>query len=66
MSYRLLLHKSVSKFLESRPLKQRHELKKKLELLKEHPFPNEELDIKMMQGYENLYRLRIGQFRFIY
>jgi mRNA interferase RelE/StbE len=66
MSYRLLLHKNVSKFLESRPVKQRQELKKKLELLKEDPFPNTELDIKIMQGYENLYRLHIGQYRFIY
>lgn len=66
MIYRLLLHKSVTKFLESRPVKQRQELKKKLELLKENPFPNTELDIKMMQGHENLYRLRIGQYRFIY
>jgi mRNA interferase RelE/StbE len=66
MNYRLLLHKSVTKFLESCPAKQRQELKKKLELLKENPFPNKELDIKMMQGYENLYRLRVGQYRFIY
>lgn len=66
MSYRLLLHKNVSKFLECRPAKQRQELKKKLERLKENPFPNMEQDIKVMQGYENLYRLRIGQYRFIY
>ncbi len=66
MSYRLLLHKSVSKFLESRPTKQRQALQTQLELLKENPFPNAALDIKTMQGYENLYRLRIGQYRFIY
>lgn len=66
MIYRLLLHKNVTKFLESHPVKQRQELKKKLELLKANPFPNTELDIKAMQGYEDLYRLRVGQYRFIY
>lgn len=66
MSYRLLLHKSVIKFLESRPNKQRQELKEKIELLKDNPFQNKVLDIKSMQGYENIYRLRVGQYRFIY
>jgi len=66
MSYRLLLHKSVTKFLEKRPAKQRQELKCKLELLREAPYANEQLDIKPMQGYVDLYRLRVGQYRFVY
>jgi mRNA interferase RelE/StbE len=66
MSYRLLLHKSVTKFLEKCPDKQRQDIKQKLELLKQNPYANEQLDIKPMQGYENLYRLRIGQYRLVY
>lgn len=66
MSYRLLLHKSVTKFLERCPDKQRQDIKQKLELLKQNPYTNAQLDIKSMQGYESLYRLRIGQYRLVY
>lgn len=66
MSYRLLLHKSVTRFIEKCPAKQRQELKQKLELLKQNPYNNTQLDIKIMQGYDGLYRLRIGQYRLIY
>jgi mRNA interferase RelE/StbE len=66
MSYRLLLHKSVTKFLEKCRPKQREEIRKKLELLKHNPYDHEALDIKTLQGYEDLYRLRVGQYRLIY
>jgi mRNA interferase RelE/StbE len=66
MSYRLFLHKSVTKFLEKCPLKQKQEIKQKLELLKQNPYSNPQLDIKVMQGYEEVYRLRVGQYRLIY
>jgi mRNA interferase RelE/StbE len=66
MSYRLLLHKSVTKFLEKCPAKQRQDIKQKLESLKQNPYTNTQLDIKIIQGYEGLYRLRIGQYRLIY
>ncbi len=36
MSYRLLLHKNVTKFLEKCPVKQQQDIKKKLELLKQN------------------------------
>jgi len=62
----LLLHKSVTKFLEKCPSKQRQEIKQKLELLKQNPYSNSQLDIKIMQGYEEIYRLRVGQYRLIY
>ena len=66
MSYRLLLHKSVTKFLEKCPTKQKQEIKQKLELLKQNPYSHPQLDIKMMQGYQEVYRLRVGQYRLIY
>lgn len=66
MSYRLLLHKNVTQFLEKCPVKQKQQLKQKLELLKQNPHQNKQLDIKAMQGYECLYRLRVGQYRLIY
>jgi mRNA interferase RelE/StbE len=66
MSYRLLLHKSVTKFLNKLTEKQRQDIVAKLERLKENPFPNPQLDIKSMQGYDSVYRLRVGPYRFIY
>jgi len=65
MTYQLLLHKSVTKFLKKSPAKQRQVLKEKLEQLKQDPL-SRKLDIKLMQGYVDLYRLRVGQIRFIY
>jgi len=65
MSYRLLLHKSVTKFLTKCPAKQKRVLKEKLDQLKQNPL-NGALDIKSLHGYENLYRLRVGQVRLIY
>ncbi|MEN9847533.1 MAG: hypothetical protein RL368_273 [Pseudomonadota bacterium] len=64
MSYQLLLHKRVTKFIQKCLDKQL--ISQKLELLKQNPYVNPQLDIKIMQGYENLYRLRVGQYRFIY
>ncbi len=52
MSYRLLLHKNVTKFLEKCPVKQQQDIKKKLELLKQNPYSNIQLDIKIIQCYE--------------
>lgn len=66
MNYSLKLHKRVVKFLHKRPQKQREEIKQKLEQLQQNPYAHEQLDIKLLQGYENLYRLRIGQYRFVY
>ena len=63
MSYGLLLYKNVTKFIEKCPDKQRQDIKQKLELLKQNPYFSTQLDIKSMQGYESLYRLRIGQYR---
>lgn len=66
MTYRLLLHKNVTSFIAKRSDKQRQAIKQKLEMLKIDPYQNSELDIKAMKGYDNLFRLRIGQYRFIY
>lgn len=66
MSYRLLIHKSVSKFLEKCPTKQRQDIKEKLDLLKQNPSNHSQLDIKILHSYKDLYRLRIGQYRLIY
>ncbi|WP_176329757.1 hypothetical protein [Thioflexithrix psekupsensis] len=45
MSYRLLLHKTVTKFIQKCQEKQQQEIGKKFELLKENPYDHPQLDI---------------------
>ncbi len=66
MSYQLKLHKSVINFLENAPNKLRFRIISKLDLLKENPLHHALLDIKSMQGFDQTYRLRIGNYRLIY
>lgn len=46
--------------------KQKEMIKQKLTLLQSDPRNHSQLDIKIMQGYSDLYHLRIGQYRLIY
>ncbi len=66
MNYRLLLHKNASKFLEKCSPKQKEAVKEKLMLLQSDPYNHPQLDIKNLQGYNDVYRLRVGQHRLIY
>ncbi len=38
----------------------------KIDLLQDNPVNHPQLDIKMMQGVENMYRLSVGALRIIY
>ncbi len=65
MDYRLILKKSVIKFVEKRNLKDRENINSKLKILKNNPYPNSLLDIKKLAN-SSFYRLRINNYRFIY
>jgi len=56
-------HKRAVKFINSLPIKERQKIKVGINKMIETP---EICDIKAMEGYEDLYRLRIGQYRVIY
>ena len=66
MTYRLVLKKTVLKFLSSRTPKEKTLIKQKFELLRQTPTGGPGLDVKRLIHDEPLYRLRIGKFRFIY
>lgn len=66
MKYRLLMHKDASKFYDKCTQNQKDILSEKIDLLKENPFKHEKLDIKLLQGHQALYRLRVGRYRLIY
>lgn len=64
--YAIVLHKKVVKFINSRSLKERHQIKEKFLLLQENPFPSAVgIDSKKMQN-QHAFRLRIGTYRFLY
>lgn len=60
MKYRIEIDKKAVKFIEKQPLSQR---KRILSAIYKLPA---EGDIKAMQGYNNRYRLRVGDYRVIY
>ena len=66
MSYKLILHKKVIKFLQKRVPKEKNNIDSKLKLLTQNPYlNNENLDIKKLVNSE-FYRLRVNNYRFIY
>ena len=64
--YKIIPHKRVIKFINSRNPKDKQKIKEKLQQLQINPYPsNNETDTKKMINKIG-YRLRIGNYRFIY
>ena len=64
--YKIIPHKRVIKFINSRNPKDKKRIKEKFELLQQNPFPiNTTIDSKKLQNRDG-FRLRIGGYRFIY
>jgi len=64
--YKIIPHKRVIKFINSRTPKDKQKIKEKFQQLQQNPYPsNTEIDSKKMQN-KNGFRLRIGNYRFIY
>jgi mRNA interferase RelE/StbE len=63
--YEISIKKQVTKFLRKQPLWVSQKFEKALIMLKENPY-RRDLDIKKLRGFENDYRLRIGNYRFLY
>lgn len=63
MSYRVVIPKAVQKQLDSLPRKTRDRILERMVALKENPRPHGYVKLK---GYENEYRIRIGNYRVRY
>ena len=64
--YKIIPHKKVIKFINSRNPKEKQKIKEKFQQLQQNPYPsNTEIDTKKMQNKDG-FRLRIGGYRFIY
>ena len=67
MLYHIKLHKRVVKFIESRTPKEKKRIKEKFLQLQHNPYPsNPQSDVKRMQKSNYGYRLRVGDYRFLY
>jgi mRNA interferase RelE/StbE len=66
MSYEIELHKSVKKFLKKQDKSFLIRVDLVFEKLSQNPLNFKELDIKLLEGSSEDYRLRIGKYRFIY
>lgn len=60
MMYKIIIKKKAKKFIDKLPKNERLRVAKAIEAL-----PNGE-DIKKLKGYDNLMRLRVGDYRIIY
>jgi len=64
--YKIIPHKKVIKFINSRNPKDKQKIKEKFELLQNNPYPsNYNVDVKKMQSADG-FRLRVGNYRFLY
>ena len=64
--YKIILHKKVIKFINSRTPKEKKNIKSKFEQLQQNPYPsNSQIDLKKLQNRDG-FRLRVGNYRFIY
>ena len=63
MSYRVILPKPVQKQLNNLPQKIRSRLLAEIRLLGDNPRPD---GVKKLKGYEDTYRIRVGNYRVIY
>lgn len=65
--YRVLVHKKVEKFLDSKNDKFVLSFWDKIKILKKNPFDRStNLDVVPLEGKKNHYRLRMGKYRFLY
>jgi mRNA interferase RelE/StbE len=64
--YKIIPHKRVIKFINSRTPKEKQKIRVKFEELQKNPYPpHEKLDLRKLQNRYG-FRLRIGDYRFIY
>ena len=64
--YKIIYKKQVIKFIKKRSKKEKYKILEKLKLLRKNPYPNNmNLDIKKLQAKSG-FRLRIGDYRFLY
>lgn len=60
MSYRIVLKKRAKKFIDRLPMNEKRRVVSAIQRLPDGT------DIKLMKGHDDLYRLRVGEYRILY
>jgi len=63
MKYKLSIKKQALKSLQRLPLKEIEKINSKILILEKNPRPPSS---KKLKGYENIFRIRIGNYRIVY
>ena len=67
MTYKVIFERSVTKFLKNCDKNVKQSFVEKLEILLQDPFSAyRKLDVKSLVDEENMYRMRIWKYRFLY
>jgi len=66
MSYEIVIHPKVAKSIKKLLKSHRTNLSEFLDVLKDNPVPFRKFDIKKLKGYQDRYRVRLGDFRLTY
>jgi len=66
MNYRVCLHRNAAKFLNALDQETKNRLKEGLGKLKSDPLDNDVKKLKGTKGRQDLYRLRIGDYRAVF
>ena len=64
--FRITAKRRVLKVLGELDRERRKRFEEVFSILKKNPIPFRELDVVKLKGYENTYRIRIGDYRIIY
>ena len=64
--YRVKYHKQVVKFLQKHDKSTRHRIVDFFDTIKTNPKDFRGYDVKSMKGFDDKFRLRIGQFRVVF
>ncbi|MGQ4834391.1 MAG: type II toxin-antitoxin system RelE family toxin [Candidatus Asgardarchaeia archaeon] len=66
MSWKVLINKRIIKTISSFSKSNKRKIITFLEKLVYDPIPSKDYDIKKLKGFENVYRVRFGNYRLIY
>jgi len=66
MLFTVTAKRRVLKVLEGLDRERRKRFDEVLSILKKNPIPFRALDVVKLKGYENTYRIRIGDYRIVY
>lgn len=66
MSFRIVIHPKVIRKISKLPKSHQKKTADLIEILKISPIPYKRFDIKKIRGFDNIFRVRFGDYRLVY